>query len=86
MDEFKELKVIKGEAKDIWSICYSPDGEMVAFGANSNVVKIWKVKEEREIATLKGHTNIVESLCFSCNSAYLASASDDGTCLLWKMK
>ncbi|MEO1760991.1 MAG: NACHT domain-containing protein [Cyanobacteria bacterium J06629_18] len=67
----------------IWSVAFSPDGELFATGDSNGVLSFWKATGGREILTFKGHTNWVMSVAFSPNGQTLASSSNDQTVRLW---
>jgi WD40 repeat protein/serine/threonine protein kinase len=60
----------------------SPDGRIVAAGADNGVIAI-KDAAGREIATLRGHTADVTALLFSPDGKLLVSAAKDNLVKLW---
>ena len=70
-------------AGGIWSVSFSPNGNLLAAASANNIVELWDVATEQKIATLRGHTDSVTSVSFSPNSNLLASGSFDGTVKLW---
>ncbi|HGJ64381.1 TPA: hypothetical protein ENS27_03200 [bacterium] len=65
---------------------FSPDGNLLAFGDNSNDLIIWDVKNRMELATLVGHKSRVSCICFSSDGNLLATGSEDGMVKLWDAK
>jgi len=78
-------KTPKGSDNNVNSICFSPDGSMLASGSDYTTVKLWSVDTRREIATLKGHTGSVTSVSFSLDGSMLASGSVYDTVKLWSV-
>ena len=68
------------------SVSLSPDGTLLAYGAEDNTVQLWNVATHTNIATLEGHTDGVLSIAFSPDGTLLASASADETVKLWDVK
>ena len=64
------------------SISFSPDGTVLASGADDGTVKLWNVATGQNIATLT-HKARVNSVAFSPNGKVLASGSGDLTLKLW---
>jgi WD40 repeat protein len=80
----------------VWSVAFSPDGEMLASGGceevspdssscAAGVIRLWDVGTGEEIATLGGHIAEVLSVAFSPDGETLASTSPDGSIILWDM-
>ncbi len=78
--------VFKGHTNFVYSVAFSPKGELLATGSFDNTIKLWDFKTGKEKATLKGHTNAVYCVAFSPNGEQLASASQDKTIRIWNVK
>ena len=68
---------------------FSPDGNLLVFVSDGNLIKLWDVGSRETIATLEGHRGGVRSVTFSPDSTLLASASfnslNDSTVKLWEV-
>ncbi|EDX83921.1 hypothetical protein S7335_1618 [Synechococcus sp. PCC 7335] len=80
------LRTLEGHTNWIWSIAFSPQGNLLASGSADKTVKLWDVDNGRCLKTLLGHGNVVRSLAFSPKGDYLASVSEDETIKLWDVK
>ncbi|MEL6578686.1 MAG: NB-ARC domain-containing protein, partial [Cyanobacteria bacterium J06621_12] len=67
----------------IWSVAFSPDGEMLASGDTKGEIILRRVSDGQPICSFKGHTGWVVSLDFSPDGKTLASSSCDCTAKLW---
>ncbi|MGK7874425.1 MAG: pentapeptide repeat-containing protein [Xenococcaceae cyanobacterium] len=67
----------------IWTVAFSPDGQVMASGGNDHKVKLWKLKSGICIKTLEGHTKRVRSVTFSNDGKFIASGSEDRTIKIW---
>lgn len=77
----KENEVAK--AKEVLSICYSPDGKTLATADETGAVKLWEVATNQLVATLAGHSDAVTCVTFSSDGKLIATASFDQTVRLW---
>ena len=74
---------LSGHSKPVTSLCYSPDGGMLASGGDDNNICIWRSSNGRLIYTIGGHRDKVSALAFSPHRRLFASASHDLTLRLW---
>ena len=69
----------------VYSVAFSPDGQILASGSYDNTVRLWRVSDGTLLRILVGHTNLVLSVAFSPDGQTLASGSWDRTVRLWKL-
>ena len=80
----------------VTSVAVSPNGQLVASGDCSGVIKLWAMSDDADTgdhgiessdvsldATLEGHTFSIGTLCFTKDGRKLVSGSDDKTVRLW---
>ena len=75
-----------GESPRIESICFSPDGRLLATASGdltSTSVKVWNVATGAETLSLVGHTARVRGVDFSPDGKMVATGSRDGTIRVW---
>ena len=75
-----------GHSDSVYSVCFNPDGRLIASGSRDQTIKLWNLQERKEIFTLSGHSNTVFSVCFSPNGKFVVSGSDDQTIKLWNLQ
>jgi len=78
----REQNRLEGHADEVWSVSFSPDGQLIATASSDETVKLWSRKGQ-ELTTLIGHKGIVASVSFSPDSQIIATASFDKTIKLW---
>jgi endonuclease YncB( thermonuclease family) len=79
----RELGVLNGHKKSIFSIGISQDGKTLASAAGDRTVRLWDLKTRRERALLTGHTGPVWAVAISPDSKLVASGGGDGAINLW---
>lgn len=79
-----ELLIQNGHDSNLYAVCFSPKGNLLATGGMGNVVKLWDTASWRLVANLAGHSAGIEGLQYSPDGTLLASASGDGTVRLWR--
>ena len=67
----------------VYTVAFSPDGELLASGSDDNAVILWNVADRRERESFIEHGKSVMSVAFSPDGQLLASASLDGYVRLW---
>jgi WD40 repeat protein len=91
----ERLALLDGHADPTWgdsarneitSLAISPNGSLLASGAEDKTIVIWSVQERRQIKVLEGHSAGINSLSFSSDGNYLYSGSSDGTVITWNME
>jgi WD40 repeat protein len=68
----------------IWSLAFSPDGNLLASASTDRSVRIYKTSDYSLQQTLDGeHDKTIRSVAFSPNGKFLAAASFDATVSLY---
>lgn len=73
----KEITVVARLTPGGGSVCFSPDGRILATGG-----RLWDVESHKEIAEFSGGIPV----CFNPDGSLLASGGPTGTILLWDVK
>ncbi|KAK5963532.1 chromatin-silencing transcriptional regulator TUP1 PWA37_004664 [Arxiozyma heterogenica] len=69
----------------IRSVCFSPDGKMLATGAEDKLIRIWDLAEKKICMILKGHEQDIYSLDYFPSGDKLVSGSGDNTVKIWDL-
>ncbi|CAD8129532.1 unnamed protein product [Paramecium sonneborni] len=83
--KFHELYKLDGHTDYVKSVCFSPDGTILASGSADNSIHLWDVKTGQQKAKFDGHTSSVYSVSF-LDGTTLVSGSDDKSIILWDVK
>ncbi|KAF9086846.1 hypothetical protein BGX29_001195 [Mortierella sp. GBA35] len=70
---------------DIFSVAFSPDGQLIATSGGDNVLRLWDAQATTLVCAFAGHSRPIEGLAFSPNGSQVASCSRDRTVRLWEM-
>lgn len=67
----------------IRSVCFSPDGKLLATGAEDRRIRVWDIESRKIRNTFDGHEQDIYSLDFARTGRVIASGSGDKTVRLW---
>ena len=76
---------LKGHKKDVRSVAFSLDDQLVATASEDGTTRVWNLKGNL-IRELKGHEGGVNSVVFSPDGQLIATGSNDRTIRLWDLK
>jgi len=69
----------------IRSVCFSPDGKLLATGAEDKQIRIWDIATKTIRQNFVGHQQEIYSLDFSKDGRVIVSGSGDKTARVWNM-
>ena len=69
----------------VYSVAFSPDGELLAMASYDCAIKLWNVKTGKQLESLKGHEDFSWSVAFSPDGKLMASGSYDHTIKIWNV-
>jgi WD40 repeat protein len=68
---------INMESKNIMSIRFNPDGNILALGDIRGNVELWDVERQRKISEVKAHNDQINDIRFNSRLKQMATASND---------
>ncbi|KIL53808.1 hypothetical protein M378DRAFT_19534 [Amanita muscaria Koide BX008] len=76
-----------GKAGDLYirSVCFSPDGKLLATGAEDKQIRIWDISKKCIVRVFDSHQQEIYSLDFSLDGRLIVSGSGDKTAHIWDM-
>lgn len=77
-----EGDTLKGDARRISTVVFSPDGALLASAGEEKTIRLWDVASKLQVAELEWHGDSVPALAFH-SETLLASGSLDGSVVLW---
>lgn len=76
-------RVLEGPAGPVWSIAFSPTGDLVASASSKGDVCIWGVADGELRTTLAGHEGATYAVAFSHDGQMLVTGGRERTARLW---
>lgn len=70
----------------IRSVCFSPNGQYLATGAEDKVIRVWDIATRTIKHQFTGHEQDIYSLDFARNGRLIASGSGDRSVRLWDLE
>ena len=80
------LQKTEGHFWEVNSVCFSPNGKLLAFGTRDRKVKVWDRESTMGIISLDGHDGPVHSVCFSPDGKYIASGAWEKCVRIWDLE
>lgn len=82
-DGIRLAQTLRGAAREIYRVQWSPEGERLAAPGADGVIYIWDTASGQVIQRLQQHTDRVYSLTWSPDGKQLASISRDRSIYIW---
>ncbi|KAK4967050.1 hypothetical protein LTR28_002916, partial [Elasticomyces elasticus] len=70
----------------IRSVCFSPNGQYLATGAEDKLIRVWDIASRTIRHQFAGHEQDIYSLDFASDGRHIASGSGDKTVRLWDIQ
>ncbi len=72
-----------GRNLHIYSLAFSPDGAVLATGADDNRIRLWRTADWTRLDRGEGHDGPAHVVAFSPDGQLVASSGEDGAVRLW---
>lgn len=83
LDDFETFRNLRGHARTINRVAWSPDNKRLATTSHDKTIRIWDLTRRDPPVILRGHSAWVSSAAWSPDSKFLASVSGDLHIRLW---
>ncbi len=81
--EQREMRVMRGHTKRVYTATFSRDGHVFATGSGDRTVRLWDAKTGGLLKTFEGHGKAITSVTFSADATRLYTGSLDETIRIW---
>lgn len=85
LDRGLETRALAGHERPIRTMTFSPDGKILASGAEEEVVILWDVASGRELRRLDGGNSFHGTVAFSPDGTSVAASGGDGIVTIWEV-
>jgi WD40 repeat protein len=82
---WSEPLVVQGHTDSVRSLAFTPDGRVLASGADDLAILVWRLAEPDQVRRLEGHTNLVRAVALSPDASVLASGFSNGALWVWSV-
>lgn len=79
----KMIKLLCGHHNAIYTVSFSPRGNIVASGSYDEAVRLWDIRSGRCMKTLPAHSDPVSGVHFNRDGTMIVSCSHDGLIRIW---
>jgi WD40 repeat protein len=83
--EVSPIFTLEGHSDKVFSVDFSPDGNLIASGSIDNTLRLWRATLGTLLRTMRGHPFPVLATKFSSNGSILATGSTDGIIRIWRV-
>ncbi|CAI7849611.1 unnamed protein product [Closterium sp. NIES-53] len=81
------IMLLTGHAAGVFTMKFSPDGEVIASGSQDKEIFLWRIEGECDnYMVLKGHKNVILELQWTSDGQSIVSASPDQTVRAWDVE
>ncbi len=84
--DFNLLRSFEIQPSPISAIAFSPDGNILAVGANAGEVRLYKVADAVKLQTLKGHKGGIFAIAFRPDGKTVATGGFDGKVRIFEVE
>lgn len=79
------ISELRGHTANVWKLCFSPDGRLLASASSDQSIRIWEVASGRLLTVLRGHGDEAWGVAFARDGRHLASVDKRGAMLSWEL-
>lgn len=86
IENWKDIRTLRGHSMNVMGVCWSPDGKMLASCSLDNTLAVWLVENMEQpklLHTIEGHKGLVKGLAWDPVGKYIASQAEDRTVRVW---